>query len=256
MASPAWWRQVHRHFGISAPRMTVRTHLSWPWRVAVGLSLLGVVGGMWWWGFDFGQLLGGFNRTEIAARMTALETEARELRADNAQLRARNLGLASELAMSQGAQATLTRQVTEAQGENAQIKEELVFLQKLVADSNKQSGLQIQRLAAERGSGDQVNYQLLVVRGGNPNTSFDGHLTLTATVTPAVATGGTVRNVTVTVPEEQPETAAALKLEFKYYQRLEGVFRIPPGSQLRALTARAYEKGQVSPRASRSLNIP
>jgi len=56
------WRRVRRHFSISAPRMAVRTHLPWPWRAAIAASLLALVGGMWWWGFDFGQIFGGFNR--------------------------------------------------------------------------------------------------------------------------------------------------------------------------------------------------
>ncbi|MFM8331905.1 MAG: DUF6776 family protein, partial [Candidatus Methylumidiphilus sp.] len=161
----AWWRRVSRHFGISAPRMAVRTHLPWPWRAVVAVSLLVVVAGMWWWGFDFGQILGGFNRKEVEARLASVEAEATQLRGENAALRTRTSALETELAMMQGTQATLTRQASELSGENSQLKEELTFLQKLVADSNKQVGIQIQRLAVERLRDDQFRYSLLVVRG-------------------------------------------------------------------------------------------
>jgi len=143
---PAWLRRVHRHFGISAPRMAVRTRLSWRWRAVVVATLALVVGGMWWWGFDFGQILGGLNRKEMAEKLLSLEAETARLRTEGAQLRARSSRLETELAMRDGAQATLSKHATELQNENSQLKEELVFLQRLVADSNKQVGLSIQRL--------------------------------------------------------------------------------------------------------------
>ena len=56
-------RKLRQTFGISAPRMAVRTHLSWRWKIPAMLALLVLVVGMWWWGFDFGQFLSGFNRS-------------------------------------------------------------------------------------------------------------------------------------------------------------------------------------------------
>jgi len=44
-------------------------------------------------------------------------------------------------------------------------------------------------------------------------------------------------------------------LKFKYYQRIEGTLRVPPGSQLRTLQAKVLEAGQVAPKATRSLNL-
>jgi hypothetical protein len=61
------WRRVRHHFSIDAPRMAVRSHLPWPWKAGLAVALLLVIGGMWWWGFDFGQILGGFNRKEVEA---------------------------------------------------------------------------------------------------------------------------------------------------------------------------------------------
>ncbi len=87
---PAWWRRLRRHFGISAPRMAVRTHLSWPWRAVVVAALVAVIGGMWWWGFDFGQILGGLNRREIEEKIVSLEAEAARLRAETARAAAKS----------------------------------------------------------------------------------------------------------------------------------------------------------------------
>ena len=60
----------------------------------------------------------------------------------------------------------------------------------------------------------------------------------------------------ITLPDEQPDSASALKLKFKYYQRLEGTIGVPAGSAVKAVTARAFESGQPNPRATRSLVIP
>jgi hypothetical protein len=256
LASPATWRrarQFFRHFRIDAPRMAVRSHLPWQWRVVAAAVLLALVGGMWWWGFDFGQIFGGFNRKEVEARLVALAGENEKLRTEVRELRARTAQQESELAMTRGAQATLSKQVLDLSNENSQLKEENMFLQKLVADSSKQVGLSIQRLAVERERDDAWRYSLLVVRGGNPHDELEGTLSLQFTLQPA---GGPATKPTlVTLPDDQPDAAPALKLRFKYYQRVEGTIRVPEGALVRSVTARAFEAGRASPQATKTLVI-
>jgi hypothetical protein len=255
VAKSLWWRRVRQNFGISAPRMAVRTHLPWWGRGAIVLTLVGIIAGMWWWGFDFGQIFGGFNRKEIEARLVTLEAEATKLRAEGSDLRARNSTLESELAMARGAQETQQKQSIELSGENAQLKEELAFLQKLVSDSSKQVGLQLQRLAVERDNEEMWHYNLLVVRGGSPKDEFEGNVVLQVTLAPAAGAPTGTRGMVLTLPDDQLETKSALSLKFKYYQRVEGRFRVPPELRVTAVTARAFETGQSNPRASRTLQL-
>jgi hypothetical protein len=242
-------RKLRQTFGISAPRMAVRTHLSWRWRVPALLALVGLVAGMWWWGFDFGQFLGGFNRSAIAEKQAQLEADLTQARNENTRLRVKASELESDIHIMRGAQATLSKQELELQAENTQIKEELAFLQKLYSDTGKQGTILIQRLTAEREHDDAYHYSLLIVRGGKPLDEFSGQLTLQA----SILTAG--RPATIALPEDQPDAAATLKLKFKYYQRIEGTIRVPPGSQLRALQAKVMETGQTMPKATRSLNL-
>ena len=255
MATPLWWRRVRQNFGISAPRMAVRLHLPWWGRGAIILTLVGIIAGMWWWGFDFGQIFGGFNRKEIEAKIATLETEATKLRSEAFDLRAKNSTLESELAMTRGSQQTQQKQSIELSGENAQLKEELAFLQKLVSDSNKQIGLQLQRLSVERDSDEMWHYNLLVVRGGSPKDEFEGNIVLQATLAPAPGAPAGTRGMILTLPEDQPEAKPALALKFKYYQRVEGRFRVPEGMRVTAITARAFETGEGSARATRTLQL-
>jgi hypothetical protein len=129
------------------------------------------------------------------------------------------------------------------------MKEELAFLRKLFSDTGKPGTFTIQRLTAEKDHDNSYHFSLLVVRGGSPNDEFSGQLTLVA----SVSAGG--HNSTLTLPDDQPDTAAALALKFKYYQRVEGTFTVPPGGLLRSLQARVVEPGQAAPKATRSLNF-
>ena len=97
---------------------------------------------------------------------------------------------------------------------------------------------------------DLWHYRLLVVRGGKPKDDFAGRVVLQATL--AAPDGSVAAGRTLTLPDDQPETAPALKLAFKYYQRVEGTFRVPPGSRVTGLVARAFEGSEDTPRASRT----
>ena len=89
-------RRLRQTFGISAPRMAVRTRLSWRWRAFALLGGLALIAGMWWWGFDFGQFLGGFNRSAVAEKQARLEADAAVLKDENIRLRARLAELESD----------------------------------------------------------------------------------------------------------------------------------------------------------------
>jgi hypothetical protein len=157
--------------------------------------------------------------------------------------------------MQRGTQAALTKQVAELTQENQQVKEELAFLQKLVSDANRTVGVAIPRLVVERSEADDAwNYSILVVRGGTPRDDFEGHLVLAATLASA-SDGAAAVPSAMTLPADQPESAPALKLRFKYYQRIEGVLRVPKGALVRSLTVRAYEAGATVPRATRTLAL-
>jgi uncharacterized coiled-coil protein SlyX len=248
---PAWWRRVRRNFGISAPRMAVRTRLPWWGRASILAGLVAIIAGMWWWGFDFGQIFGGFNRKEVEERLATLEVNVSKFRTEATELRTRNSALETELAMTRGAQDGLSKQVTELSGENAQLKEELAFLQKLFSDSNKTAGLTIQRIVVEPDGENTWRYSLLIVRGGGPKDEFIGKVAMQASIASANGAGPKM----IQLPEDDPELASALVLNFKYYQRLEGHFRVPPGARVTAVAVRAYETGQDTPRATRTLSL-
>ena len=99
------------------------------------------------------------------------------------------------------------------------------------------------------------HYSLLVVRGGSPKDEFEGNVVMQATLAPAPGATPPAHDTILTLPDDQPEVKSALTLKFKYYQRVEGRFRVPAGMRVTAVTARAFESGQQSARATRTLQL-
>ena len=236
--------------------MAVRTHLAWPWKAVLAAGFIAAIAGMWWWGFDFGQFLGDFNRREHEQRMATLAAAAATAQRDAVELRTTNTQLESDLAMMRGLQDTLRKQQAEALQESAQLKDELAFFQQFFADATKTPGVGIQRIALDGNGDDIVRYTVLIIRGGSTGADFDGQLALQAEL--AAAPGNTVdgKPVTLSLPGDRPGAAQPLRLKFKYYQRVEGTLRLPPGYVVRTLTARVYEAGSPAPRATRTLTLP
>ena len=237
--------------------MAVRTNLAWPWKAAVAIVCVAIGAGLWRWGFDPGQR-DGFDRREIESRVETFAAAAAAAQREAEALRGQNLQLQSDLAITSGLQATLQKQQADLRQESAQIKDELAFFQQFFADSTKVPGVGIQRIAIDGNRSDVVRFSVLMVRGGATKADFEGELTLQAELVPlpTAAVNAGSRPVTFSLPGDAPETALPLKLKFKYYQRVEGTFRVPAGYQVHTVIARAYESGVASPRATRTLTLP
>ncbi|CAG0995913.1 hypothetical protein BURK2_02674 [Burkholderiales bacterium] len=237
-------RTLRRHFGISAPRLAVRTHVAWPLRVVWGLLLGGAVVAMIWWGFDAGRLFAGFDRSEAEQTRARLQEQVQALQEENTGLRSRMVQLESELGVAKGAQAVLSSQALAMQRENTQIKEDLVFLQKLFAGSGKELALSVQRLQVDRVSPGEFRLRMLVVQGGRKNEEFSGFA--------QIVVYGLDSLPVLTLPETETEARAPFKLAFKYYQRVEASIRVPPDVTVKSVQARVYEAGNPNPRATQT----
>lgn len=244
-------RTLRRHFGISAPRLAVRAHVAWPLRLAQALLAGGLIAGLIWWGYDTGRLFAGFDRSEAAQERERLADEAAQFKEENARLRARVGQLEAELGVSKGAQEVLSRQTLALQSENTQIKEDLVFLQKLFSGANRDIALSVQRLLVDRQSPTEYRLRMLVVQGQGSKKmeEFSGHMQVQVNL---LRNGQ--RNV-LTLPEDQPATQSALRLNFKYYQRIDSSFQVPADAQVKSVQVRVLENNNPSPRVTQSLNL-
>jgi cell division protein FtsB len=133
MPASVWLRRARDQFGISAPRVAVRAEMPW-WGATLAAALTaGIVAAVWFWGYDVRDVIGGFDRRTVEARVVTLEADVAARQRDVAALRARNSVLESELAIARGEQAALARQASDLATENGEIKDRAAFLEALVA---------------------------------------------------------------------------------------------------------------------------
>jgi hypothetical protein len=244
------FRQIRKHFGVTAPKLSVKTHVPWHWRAIVIGLIVALVGWMVWTGFDAGRLLGGFYKSEAEERRIQLENQVAALLEENRQINGKLTRLESEAQMAKGAQDSLTRQALALQTENTQLKEELSYLQQLVSGNSKEGAITVHRATVERDGPDLVHVRMLVVQGGAKGVPFIGLLSL------GLDAQQEGKRTHISLPEEQPETANALRLNFTYYQRIDVPVRVPEGATVRTLQARVFQAGNAQARATQTINLP
>ena len=242
---------LRRRFGISAPKLLVRTH--WSWKVKgtiLGVTAL-VLAGLFYGGFDAGRIFAGFNVGKVQEEQQRLTSELATMRAENSQLKRDSIELTNNSQMALGAKDVLSKQIVTLQQENTQLKEEAAFFEKLMGNANgAKNGLAVQRLQAERDSVNTYRFRALVVQG-NSESPFKGRITLIATV----VMDKDSKRVNINLPEEQPDLLASLGLDFKTYQRVEGIFKVPANAQLKTLQMRVLPAGSTAPKAQQSIQL-
>ena len=64
------------------------------------------------------------------------------------------------------------------------------------------------------------------------------------------------KKVVLQFPQENsPQDVASHQLSFKYYQRVDKVFKLPSEMQVSNVEVRVYEKGMQEPRIKQTVNL-
>jgi hypothetical protein len=235
-------RRLRGRFGISAPRVAVRTHLPWYWRALSIVILSGASLALAGWIYDAGQRFAGFyqgaSEHEIAGMRERIAGLVSDLEA------ARKVANASEsrLRIESTSQAQLTAQIMALEEENMRLKSDLASFESLAG------GLAISRLQIIPGGGGQYRYRLLLAHTGDKkDKEFNGMLQLIATVQQGAET------VMMQFPAAGDTAASQYKVNFRYFQRLEGSFKVATDSKVLRVEARLVQNGVV--KASESLTL-
>ena len=241
-------RSLRRRFGISAPKMTVRTHVAWYWRW-LGMVLLASLSlALALWIYDAGRRFAGFDRSEIEQEVKTLRESSARLEAEAEQLRAVANASESRLKIEQSAQTQLALQVKTLEEENRRLKEDLAFFENLGPATNK---LSINRFTVQKDVlPGEYRYRLLVLLGGAArDRQFQGSLQLVVNVQ------SQGRNGMIVLPDRSQAENNNFRLNFKYFQRVEGTFRVPDQSKIRSVQVRVMEQGSNHVSAEQSVDL-
>jgi len=242
-------RRLRGSFGVRSSRMTIRSQLAWYWRWAINAALLLLGTLALWWLIGATQRLAGFDRDEARSRIESLKADVDRLTRELDIARSSLAEREQQVAISNAAQGELARNLAQLQEESAALREDLGFLRNLMASSSAPAGLSMANVKVERlGDSREYRYRLLLSQGGDRRQDFRGRVQLAL----RLEGGGGAR--TLIVPEDF--AAGGGKVEFRFYQAVEGRFRLPEGTTLKGYEVQvvALPGGQV--KLSRSFNVP
>ena len=243
-------RKVRRKFSISAPRLSVRPHVPWYVRWAIALPFLLVVALTVWWAYDSGLELAGFHRDQAESELGELRERVHFLEAENANLSNQIAAYERQGQIVQASNLEVEGQLKSLNDENMRLKEDLLFFQNLPLTGSREAELSIHRLKLEPDSlpGEYHFRMLLVQSVQQRGREFRGSLQL------VVNGDQDGRKVVLQFPQEgSPTEVEAHQLNFKYYQRVDKVFKLPPEVRLENVQVRVFEKGMNEPKIKQTV---
>ena len=147
---PSLLKRIRLRFGISAPKMTVRTHVAWYWRWLGMMLLLALSLALAAWMYVAGRRFAGFDRTELEQDLARLRDSSAKLQDENSGLRSIAAASDSRLKIEQAAQAQLGGQVKALEDENNRLREDLAFFEALIPTERRGDKVSIHGFKVDR----------------------------------------------------------------------------------------------------------
>ena len=241
-------KRLRRRFGISAPKLAIRTHVAWHWRLLAIIAILSVSLALAAWIYDAGRRMAGFQSNESVREIQTLRDHLMEVDSELTKLRSLAGSRESSLEMERATLKQLMWQVKALEVENGALKEDLAFFEGLmpVSDAGEEAGVRIDHLRIEQdgGSGD-IRYRMLVVHNANRLAKeFKGTLQF------LVKMQKEGKEIMLTLPSGSEPNPQRFRFEIKHFHRLEGVFSVPVGAVLKSVEVRLLQDNTVRARQS------
>jgi multidrug efflux pump subunit AcrA (membrane-fusion protein) len=240
------WK-LRQRFGIAAPKVSVRTHMPWYLRWLGVAVLLAFSAALAAWMYDAGRRFAGFDRSEVEEELTAARGAAASAHDELARLRAATNAADSKISIERTAQQQLAQQMRSLEQENARLREELAIFESMLSSENASPApLSILRFKVEPDviPGEYRYRVLLLAAGPRRGKDFQGRLELVVSLTESG------RDAMIVVPGLGDPGSPAFRLNFKHFQRAEGIFRVNPKAKVKTVQVRVYEGGGADAKAT------
>jgi hypothetical protein len=237
-------------FGISAPRVAVRTAVPWYWRW-FGLIALAVVILMFSrTAYDFGKKFAGFDQSEADQEVQRLLAANEKYEQEVVRLSASLAQIERQMQIEQATYADVVKQVKSLTEENAGLKEDLAFFQTLMPSGGKEGGVAVNRFMVQNDAlPGEFRYRLLLTQTGQRTKDFQGRLQF------VVNLQQDGKKTVMTLPAESDRDARGFTLNFRFYQRIEGTFRVTPGATVKSMQVRVLEGDNKEPRLTQQASL-
>lgn len=244
------WRKIRSRIGIRSHRVAIRQHQPWYIKFGgIGL-MMGVAAAVAWWLVDNSYRITGFNRDEAKQQIEALRTDNQKLQTTLDEVKKQLNEHASQLKVERAAQAELGKNLTQLQDENVVLKEDLGFLRNIMSAGSTPEGLAISNLKVEPDAlPNEYRYRMLITQGGKRRDDFKGKVQVIARVQQGA------QQSAISFPSDADIRAVGGELDFRYYQKVDGRFRIPEGAQLKNVQVRVLGLPGYDVKSQRSINL-
>ena len=227
--------------------MAVRPDVAWYWRTLGVAALAGLVGAIAW------VVAGAYavRTVDAGPELSKLRAQLEQQEGELARLRAQAAQNDRQLQIERAATADLAKQVKVLTFDNAALKEDLAFFQSLMSSPGAREGaITVNRFRLQpEGAAGEYRYKMLLVQSGQRVREFQGRLEFVLDV---LHDG---RKLVLVLPPEADRDGGEYELNFKFFQRVEGTFKLTPGSVLRGMQVRIYENGARTPKLTQNLSI-
>jgi hypothetical protein len=131
------------------------------------------------------------------------------------------------------------------------LREDLAFFQSLMpAGSKEAAAVSINRFRVQPESvPGEYRYRLLLVQTGQRVKEFHGNVEFVLNVEQSD------RKFVVMLPTEDSRSGTEYQLNFKFFQRVEGTFKVAPGAVVRSMQVRVFENGAKTPKLTQMVNL-
>ncbi len=225
------FRLLRRRLSVSAPRVSVRSALPWPFRWLMAAIVLGFSGALALWAFEFGKDIAGLDRN-AKHELEQLREELKVLRADLSSAQSVSNTSESLLTAEKAAQEQLVMQIRQLEADNLVLRSDLGFFERLIPGSGS-GDLSIRGLQVERLDAAQLKWQVLMIQAAKNAPDFKGTLEITFSGT----LDGKPWSKTQ-APDPQP-------VLIKGYLRQEGLLDVPMQAVVKTVTAKIYQGREV-----------
>ena len=241
-------RSLKRKFGITAPRVAVRPQIPAYVRWLGILIVAALAMGLSWGMYDAGRKFAGFDKNETTYELERLSELNARLTKENDELRMKLASLDRQWQMDHVAREDISRQVKTLEGENIRLKEDLAFFHNLGAATTKTDRVSISGLKLERGQlPGEYRYSLLLVQNGQRKKEFQGSLEFAVNL----QKGG--QKIIMPLVSEDP--SRVFDVRFKFYQRVERSFILPPEAVVESMQIKVFENGMTQARLTQTVNL-
>lgn len=185
-----------------------------------------------------------------AGDLNTLTSHVQQLTLENQSLQAKIVHHERQLQVEQAAQANLAKEMAALQEEDMRIKEDIEFYKSILKVTPGATGeLKLHSFKLTRGDmANEYNYNILLMQSGKHDRLVQGQLNLLLS--------GTRAGQLVTLPIGGSPAAEGIKINFKYYQRVEGSFVIPDDVAGQTLEARFVAAGATQPYITKKMDLP